>query len=296
MKPSSSDIKVEALGNYGATLSLIEVGLGTLLHSLHVPFAGVLLSLNQGYLLCRVTIKTNKRWMAYSVSNIAAILKSLSPAGNKLGPMLSLSMQGLLFTLGTSVLGATLPGLILGMLLLSVWSFVQPLVTYYLFFGDTLFSAADFWFQKSFPFHGLDHRALALIISSVVILKMIAAVILAIVAWKRKGEDTYQDRFTTLAKPKEMTSGHPALLALKDLFRPAFIGSILLTGIFLFFSQHKLNEIIGHLMRPLALGFIFFYFSRTFTLDRWLKKLHGGRLDSFAKGCEIALTKIRKVI
>lgn len=296
MNQSNPEKKVEALGNYGATLSLIEVGLGTLLHSLHVPFAGVFLSLNQGYLLCRVTLKTNTRWMAYSVSNIAAILKSLSPAGNKLGPMLSLSMQGLLFTIGTSILGPNLPGLILGMLLLSVWSFVQPLVTYYIFFGDKLFSAADYWFQKSFPYHGLDHQALILIIGSVVVLKMIAGVVLAIVAWKRKGEDSYQDQFSTIAKPKQMKTGHPAVLALKDLTRPVFLISILLTGIFLFFSQHKLSEIIGHLMRPLAIGFIFFYFSRTLTLDRWLRKLHGGRFDTFAKGCEIALTKIRKVI
>ena len=54
--------KVEILGNYGALLSMIEVGLGSILHSMHVPFSGLFLSLNQGYLLCRVAILTQENW------------------------------------------------------------------------------------------------------------------------------------------------------------------------------------------------------------------------------------------
>lgn len=288
--------KVEVLGNYGALLSMIEVGLGSVLHSMHVPFTGLFLSLNQGYLLCRVAILTQENWMSYSVSNIAACLKSLSPAGNKLGPMLSLSMQGLLFNLGTLVFGINPVGLSFGMILLSFWSFVQPVITYYLFFGDKLFNAAEFLYKKTLPYHGIEESYLVWFFVAIVVIKAIAGVILAIIAWKTKGELGYQEEWAKLAKGKAPAHQHPALLALKDLMKPMFLVSLLATGIFLYFSQHKMAEIVWYLLRPVAIGFIFFYFSRTLTLDRWLLRLHGGRFETFAKGCEIALTKVRKVI
>lgn len=288
--------KVEILGNYGALLSLIEVGIGSALHALHIPFAGIFLSLNQGYLLCRVSIKTQDRWMSYHVSNIAAVLKSLSPAGNKLGPMLSLSMQGLLFNLGTSVFGINPIGLSMGMILLSFWSFVQPLITYYLFFGEKLFNAALFLYEKTLPYHGIEEKNLFWFFIGLVGLKAIVAVGLALYAWKNKGIDLKQDNFAIERKIGINKSGSPLLLALRDLTRPLFLMSLILTGTFLVFSQHKLAEIIWYLLRPVAIGFIFFYFSRTLTLDRWLLRLHGTRFEFFAQGCQVALAKIRKVI
>lgn len=292
----NSKNQVEILGNYGALLSLIEVGLGSALHAMHIPFAGIFLSLNQGYLLCRVSIKTQDHSMSYHVSNIAAVLKSLSPAGNKLGPMLSLSVQGLLFNLGTLFFGINPIGLSAGMILLSIWSFVQPLITYYLFFGKKLFNAAQFLYEKTLPYHGIEEKNLLWFFIGIVIIKAIAAVLLALVAWKKQGEDASQDKLAIKTKLKERKNRHPAILALQDLSRPLFIVSLILTGIFLYFSQHKLAEIIWYLLRPIAIGFIFFYFSRTLTLDRLLLRLHGGRFEVFAQGCQVALAKIRKII
>lgn len=280
--------RVKILGHYGGLLSAIEVGLGSLLHSLHVPFAGIFLSLNQGYLLCRVAILTRNPWTGYSVSNIAAVLKSLAPAGKKLGPMLSLSMQGLLFNLGT-LFGVNPFGLSLGMILLSFWSFVQPVITYYLFFGDTIVDLAKFIYEKSLPYGG------EYLLYGVIMAKALTAVILAMIAWKNKGHSLTQDKFLE-HKPLPQKQGPPLLLALKDLAHPLFLLSLLGTGIFLYFSHHSMSEIIWKLMRPLALGFIFFYFSRTLTLDKWLKKLHGGKWESFALGCEEALKNLRKIL
>jgi hypothetical protein len=48
------------------------------------------------------------------------------------------------------------------------------------------------------------------------------------------------------------------------------------------------------LLRPLALGFIFFYFSRTLTLDRWLQQMERGRFEDFAKSSRLALEKLRR--
>lgn len=303
--------KVEIVGHYGATLSLIEVGLGSLLHAFKVPFSGVLLSLNQGFILCRAAILSKdipkNNWITYSISNVAAVLKSLSPAGKKLGPMLSLSMQGLLFNSGVVIFGVNPLGLCVGMALLSVWTFIQPLVTYYLFFGKELISAAEYLYDKTLPYHGLQAESLLWIFIALVVIKMLAAVILAIVAWRTQGESiygkNYEEGLIKLAKEKGVKLGsapagnsNAAWLAVKDLFRPLFLVSLLMTGLFLYFSQHAYAQIAWYLMRPLAIGFIFFYISRTLTLDRWLVKMENGRLRSFSLGCQSALAKIRTII
>lgn len=314
MKLSEENKKIEILGDYAATLSLIEIGLGSLLHAFKIPFSGILLSLNQGFILCRSAIASRniskKSWIPYSVSNVAAVLKSLSPAGKKLGPMLSLSMQGLLFNIGVAVFGTNIIGLSVGMSLLSIWTFLQPLVTYYLFFGEKLFSAVEYLYEKTLPYHGLKPDSLMWIFIGVVVTKMLAAIVLAIIAWRTKGQGIYGAYYDVelikLAQKKgvkisteennQIDQKHAAVLAFKDLLRPLFLISLLTTGLFLYFSQHDYAQIAWYLMRPIAIGFIFFYISRTLTLDRWLMKMEHGSLRIFSLGCQSALAKIRKII
>jgi hypothetical protein len=306
--------KVEIVGHYGATLSLIEIGLGSLLHAFKIPFSGVLLSLNQGYILCRAAIVSKdipkNSWTTYSISNVAAVLKSLSPAGKKLGPMLSLSMQGLLFNLGIVIFGINPIGLCIGISLLSVWTFLQPLITYYLFFGKELFSAIEYLYDKTLPYHGLKPDALMWIFLGVVMAKMFAAIILAVIAWRTQGEGIYgshyDEELIKLAKAKGIkfsndeglsTTAKPAAwLAIKDLFRPLFLISLVMTGLFLYFSQHDYAQIGWYLLRPVAIGFIFFYISRTMTIDKYLIKMQSGRLRGFSQACLAALARIRSII
>jgi hypothetical protein len=294
--------KISKVGKYAASLSLIEVALGSLLHSFRIPFSGNFLSLNQGYLLCRASLecKGSAVSVAYTISNVSAVLKSLAPAGKKLGPMLSLSMQGFLFSFGLWVGRETLLGMIFGMILLSFWTLLQPLLTYYLFFGSELFAAFAYLFQKTLPYHGLSLRQLSFLLFFVVALKASIAGALAIFAWKSIGKKTWQDALLEFAKKKgakplegKGKAGSPLILALKDLLHPLFLVSLLATGFFLFFSQHEAGEKIWIMLRPLAIGFLFFYFSRTLMLDRWLTKLHGGRFSAFASACQHALKLLR---
>lgn len=304
--------KIEIVGHYGATLSLIEIGLGSLLHAFKIPFSGILLSLNQGFILCRAAILSRdlprNSWTTYSISNVAAVLKSLSPAGKKLGPMLSLSMQGLLFNTGILIFGTNPVGLCIGMALLSVWTFIQPLITYYLFFGKELFSAIEYLYDKTLPYHGLKPESLLWIFIAVVVTKMLAAIVLGILAWRIRGKGIYGNHYDedliNLARAKGAkitTDDHGApknavWMAIKDLFRPLFLISLVMTALFLFFSQHDYAQIGWYLLRPIAIGFIFFYISRTLTLDRWLVKMEKGKLRAFSLGCQTALAKIRSII
>ncbi len=85
---TNSDSKI--ILQYTFLLSITEVGLGALIHGLHIPLGGHFLSLNEGYLLCkalreRAQIKMLSRKEAFkqscSISIVGALLKSFSPAG-----------------------------------------------------------------------------------------------------------------------------------------------------------------------------------------------------------------------
>ncbi len=298
------DSKIELVGKYSAALSLIEVALGSVLHAFYVPFSGNFLSLNQGFLLCRASVEArnqNLGRVGYGISNVSAVLKSLSPAGKKLGPMLSLSAQGLLFSTGEILLGSNLAGWMLGMVFLSLWTFLQPLITYYLFFGTELFKAVNYFVEKTLPFHGLNGKRIVMLVLAVVLVKILAALFLAWLAWRSHGRSRLQDRLLRMAqeqgvKPLAEQNEKGALSgALRDLTRPLFLGSLLLTAFFLYFSERTVASMCWVLLRPLAIGFLFFYLSRALPLDRWLTRLHGTRSEGFAKACQSALSQLRQM-
>lgn len=285
--------RVKNIGDYGAILALMEVGAGSVIHGLHIPFGGHFLSLNQGYLLARAVLKTNDSSLIVPVSNIAAILKSFSPAGKKFGPMLSLSVQGLLFRVGL-IFGVNPFGVILGMILLSIWGFIQPFITYYVLFGKTLLLAASFWAKELKAVFQITEENIMTFVIGIILTKMILASILGFLAFRKREEPITIKERNDFQTPKK--TGSPLLLAMKDLTKPLFLFSILLTGVFLYFSQHDWTEIIWYLLRPLGLGFILFYLSRTLTLDRFILRLRGGRFESFGQGLELALGRIRKIL
>ena len=93
--------RAELIGLWAATLSIAEVGVGSFMHAFHIPLTGTFLSLNQAAFLTRLT-KLNQhrddaRGLAFDVSTVTALIKSFSPIGKRLTPMLAISVQGLLF-------------------------------------------------------------------------------------------------------------------------------------------------------------------------------------------------------
>lgn len=304
--------KIEIYGQYGAALTLVEITLGSLLHTFHVPFAGQFLSLNQGYLLCRLSLASRELddhfWMPYGVSNVAAILKSLSPAGKKLGPMLSLSMQGFLFNLGVGLFGVNHLGLIMGMSLLSVWTFVQTFLTAYLFFGSTLFEALFILANKTLSFVGLNSEVIIWLLAAAILSKIILACLLAIFSIHSQKINSWQDQyilnneeqikkiFQNRFHDSKIVQNKKNIhrLVLQDLLSPFFLISFSLTLIFAFLSESKASEWVWILLRPIAIGCIFFYVSRSLTLERYLQKMTEGRFHLFAKSCLKIIKKIKK--
>lgn len=245
-------------GRYAAILSMVEVGLGSIIHAFRIPFGGQVLSLNQVLILTWAARKnpTQGSRVVTEISLVTALLKSLSPAGKKLTPMLALSMQGFLFSLGLMSFGNTFVGVCVGAALLSVWAWIQPAMIAYTVFGESFISS----FLSVLPEWSLT---LFLILFSA---KALIAVALAYWAWTSgsHAEEKYSSKIRSLKKASvSRPSFSPVVGAFKDLIQPWFLlGLAFNLFLFLYSENTQAHAIWVYFLRPLAVGWIVFWFIR----------------------------------
>lgn len=297
--------EIDLIGREAAYLSLLEVGLGGLLHGLHVPFTGYFLSLNQGFFLSRAVAQgrtfRRARLIPASISSIAALLKSLSPAGKKLTPMLAISMQGVVFTSGTVIFGPSLLGVVVGSVLSSMWAFVQPLILYSVLYGQNL-ARITAYYEAKFHFVWL--------LVTLVAFKAMLALGLAVAGYFMPDGSfaRYQDQLMRLARrrvrpaePKTPTGvgsnargmATSAQGALRDLLNPLFLVSLSLTAAFFFFAEASFGEIAWQLLRPIAAGFLIFFAVRMISFEGLIARLERSRFKAMGKSLETALRVVK---
>ena len=307
MKKSKSDI--DHIGRNAALLSAVEIGLGSFLHALHIPFSGHFLSLNEGFLLARATLESgNKggcRTVALPISVITALLKTLSPAGKKLTPMLAISAQGFLFTLGPLLFGVNPVGICLGMCLLSLWAFLQPLLIYYLLFGKTLALALLHLYKSLQSMIPFDEHQLILALSIIIGLKIALALLIGLLACtlSEKNALTYFRRSLVFAEKKRArTLLHPpqglqqsAKAAFADLFSPLFLFSLTLTTLFFFYVESRSSRLVWVLLRPLALGFILFFIIRMVSFEWIASRLERSRFSALGSSLRVAVDSLKGI-
>jgi hypothetical protein len=279
----------ERVPTLAAIMAAVEILLGSILHGLRIPFGGNFLSLVQSCFLTVAARAGRSRMqsvkMPFYVSSISSCLKSLSPAGNKLGPMLSIWMQGALFSSGVAVFGKNPVGTAIGGALLSLWAFVQPVLTLYLFFGSSLNEGFLFFLQKFESKMGVDKESLAWVFAAFVIAKVLIAIFLCGIVIP-----LYEHRFLRFSLSK-FSQHHNQIgsrltsrgqqqknqsiywLALKDLLQPLFLFSFLLGLLFFWFSVSDHAMFIWLCLRPVAVAYLFFVFCRSSLLHMLPAKL-----------------------
>jgi hypothetical protein len=264
---------------YATYLLFAELGLGALLHAVRFPFTGYLLSLNQIFLLTRALwiIDKKNRFLPGSISTLAALLKSIAPMGKKITPMLAIAMQGYLYNLGILFFGNTSLGRILGGALSSLWGFAQPLILYYFIFGssfyESLFNSVGY-LEKAL---GISFSAFVIAAVFIVLFKVSLAIALVILA-PFVPQAAFEKYITQLSKTiktndpstKPLSLREISRKALFDLLNPFFLLSIMITAIFLYYSQDFPGWILNGILRPLALGFICFFVLRWITGEKLL--------------------------
>lgn len=276
--------------DFSATQAFVEVGLGSVLHAFHLPLSGQFLSLVQIFISSRARLLSENKMTPAYMGAVVSCLKSLSPAGKRLTPMLAISMQGLLLSVGEIVLGSNLIGRVFGAILSGLWSFLQPILLIWILVGEVQVQVLQKIISdiEEIIGHSLDQLYVVLF------LMMTVKVILSIYVLYKARSMTI-DQFEKLTKKlaivgqKKMTDklknkklvASDFKLALKDLFQPLILISVLLSGIFFYYSQSEKSGLIWVMLRPIATAFILFYMFRKLNNEKiiqWLRQKPDSKL------------------
>lgn len=270
---NKSESFLDTVSNYSFKLALCEISIGSFLHAFHIPFTGQFLSLNQIFILSLVSKKvkdenSQQRAPLY-ISQISALLKSLSPAGKKLGPMLSISMQGNLFSLPQYILGTHSFSIALGALCASLWAFIQPLLTGYILFGNTIVKAYDYYISKIQTMFATTETEVLQILFIPVLLKSIVAIGISLWAYQvsesrsSKIVDRLIEKANRTPNTKKINGKSKLALLYQDITRPLFLISIVLTSVYIFFNRDVLAPTIWTYMRPIAVCILLIQLNRS---------------------------------
>lgn len=281
---------------YAVAQSLTEIALGSIIHTLRIPLGGHFLSLNQALLLTLATRHSRderKRAVtsASQIANTVAVLKALSPSGKRLTPMLAISVQGFLFSLGIVVLGANLLGALLGSALLSIWGFAQPLLIAWLVFGKAFFGGVEkLWVEIARALSIPESHGIWILAACLAVKVLIAGGVSAF-AWRsgRSFEERYlRELHRWSSKAPTRPARSPGTGALRELRNPWFVLAFSLSLLFFVATSHpSAIEIVGYLLRIGAGMIIVFWGVRALPkswIERWL-----GPFPQFKAGVDQAL-------
>lgn len=282
--PQSFDIA----SRYAMQLSVMEIGLGSFLHAFHIPFSGFLLSLNQCFVLNRALLlprfssSSESLFLPMAISNTAAIVKTLSPYGKKFTPMLAISMQGLLFNMGTLFFGKNLFGRCIGSFLLSLWPMIQPVLIYGIIYGSIFFNMGTYYNQMIAKLPWFVDLTLQTIIATYIFIHIFLSLAVCLLTYFLPARilDSY-DRYVTsyssshlnpLSSPLKTTCMEKLRGVWKDFTSPIFLLSLLLSGFFFYVTLHSLESFFFFFFRLIAVAFLTFFLIRNISTE-WCVKI-----------------------
>ncbi|MBU1431237.1 TonB-dependent receptor [Myxococcota bacterium] len=125
---------------FGALWGALEVTFGSFLHVLRVPLSGLILTLTAVILVVAGRQLFPRPGFALRAALICAALKSFSPGGIIIGPMIAIVVEGLLIE-GAALLLLRAPALaaMVGGALATLWTILQMLLTRLLLYGLSIF-------------------------------------------------------------------------------------------------------------------------------------------------------------
>lgn len=277
---------------YALQLSLMEVSLGSLLHTLHVPCSGFFLSLNQCYVLNRALLSQDSTtpYLPIAISNTAAVVKSLSPYGKKCTPMLAISMQGLLFNLGSLVFGQNLLGRCVGSLLLALWPMLQPLLIY-----GVIYSSLFEQLKGMIPLQALliGYVSLHLFLSLAV--AFIASFMPANLLERYDNYALSQSRPVKKLPAPVTDSGfkHTLKGVWKDFTAPFFLLSVGMSALFLYTTLHSLEAFVFVFLRLIAVSLLTFFLVRKLSIAWVASMLNTCSLSTYTPYVEEVLRRMQ---
>ncbi len=98
----------------GSLWAAFEIVIGSFLHNIRFPFTGFVMASAGVILMTAFSVRWKNRGVFWRAGLVCALMKSISPGGIILGPMIGIMTEALLFQVMVSIMGLNLVGYILG--------------------------------------------------------------------------------------------------------------------------------------------------------------------------------------
>ncbi|KAF5034386.1 NTPase [anaerobic digester metagenome] len=125
---------------YAAALACLwassEIILGSFLHNLKVPMRGTILASIAVIIMTAVGYRFRLKGIYWRAGLLTAAMKTLSPSAVLLGPMMAITIQGLLMEIVITTGGTRRIMFILGGAISITWNFAHLILGYWLYYGN----------------------------------------------------------------------------------------------------------------------------------------------------------------
>ena len=231
-EPLSSLWKKAAI--LGSLWAAFEILWGSLLHSLRIPFAGMMLAAGGVFLMAAGRRLWPEKGLIWRAAVVCAMMKSISPSSVILGPMAGILAEGLLMEGAFRLLGGNPVAAAVGGALAVCWTLAQKLIALLLTYGPDLaqlYLAAVSQAAKTFRMQHLGgEHLLGLLVAAELSLGAAAGLL----GWRLAQSGRWGGSAKPATAPKESTSFvewlHAPSLSSYSLARMAgFLGILALT-------------------------------------------------------------------
>jgi ABC-type thiamin/hydroxymethylpyrimidine transport system permease subunit len=173
------------IGIFGALWGVIETTLGSVLHTAHVPFKGLILGAMGLLLLLVGRLLVPRRGATLAMGTVTAMLKLFSIGQFVLNPMIAIFMEALLAELALSARQrpSRRTYLAAGALAIS-WNFFHPFVTWGILAGQGILTLWRDTVESTGHLLGLSESAPLLIVGILVGLHITIGLLAGLLGWQ----------------------------------------------------------------------------------------------------------------
>lgn len=295
----------DKIGLYSTMAGLTEISIGSTLRTLRVPFKGAFLAYLQNIMMILFGKNLRGRGLFW-IAAITSGLKSFSPSGGKLRPMLYILVQGGIFSLPIKIFGWNIVSVFTGSLLMG-WStvFLSTSIKY-IIYGSSVIEAYVNTFNKLISFLGLPPLTFFQLIVLSMITKGIISALIAVVVYhlnfskyleklelKIKRVNTNNNK-TELPSPASFKKS--LSLSFRDLLSKQYIISFIFVSLLIyFFTKVSSSGFAIILIRGLILSWFGFLLARRMNFTAIVSFLRRKKLDHVADSMINAINTINSL-
>lgn len=172
------------IGVFGALWGAAEMGLGSLLHVLNLPFAGAFLA-GIGITIALIgRLFVPRTGSVLFIGLVTALLKMLSLGGIVLNPMIGILAESLLAEVILTIWRRPgRAGFVVAGGLAAFWPFVHPFFTQGLLAGQGILTVYGWTLEKGAKLLGLDPSAVILVLVGLIGVHLLIGIVAGLLAW-----------------------------------------------------------------------------------------------------------------